>query len=523
MLHPGDTHRAMLEALPCGVVVTTLDGIIRQSNQEFLQWVGESGKVGQPLAGVFTLGSRLFYETNLAPIVHLQGRVDEAVAELRMPDGARMSARLNIREWKGEPDSEPGLLIVVFPANERRRYERELLAAERQSRETAVALRKAREAAEAANEAKTRFLTNMSHELRTPLNGILGFAGLLHDSPLSHPQREYVETIQQSGEGLLDIISDLLDLARVTSGRMELENVAVELQKVMTGVCDLVTPRLIDTSTKLTIEWDNSLPQYLWGDPGRIRQILLNLVGNAIKFTEAGTVTVHARRADPGIVRIEVADSGPGIAPEYRDRIFESFDRGDPTVAMRQGGTGLGLAIARELTEAMGGAIGVESQVGVGSIFWFTLPLRTAAVEPEEAPAVADEPQPSGGTYQVLLAEDNVINRRLATVLLEKLGCEVVTAADGVEALDFSQRTAFDLIILDCMMPQLDGWQAARQMREAGLTTPIVALTASAMPADRQRCQEAGMDAFLTKPVRQAELAAALRQYAGTKRLGQPS
>jgi signal transduction histidine kinase len=317
----------MLEALPCGVVVTTLDGIIRQSNQEFLQWVGESGKVGQPLAGVFTLGSRLFYETNLAPIVHLQGRVDEAVAELRMPDGARMSALLNIREWKGEPDSEPGLLIVVFPANERRRYERELLAAERQSRETAVALRKAREAAEAANEAKTRFLTNMSHELRTPLNGILGFAGLLHDSPLSHPQREYVETIQQSGEGLLDIISDLLDLARVTSGRMELENVAVELQKVMTGVCDLVTPRLIDTSTKLTIEWDNSLPQYLWGDPGRIRQILLNLVGNAIKFTEAGTVTVHARRADPGIVRIEVADSGPGIGTGFSNRSTAAIPR----------------------------------------------------------------------------------------------------------------------------------------------------------------------------------------------------
>lgn len=523
MVRGADQEFALLAALPCGVVVTTIDGVIEQANQEFLDWVGASGQVGQLLPGVFTLGSRLFYETNLAPLVHLRGRVDEAVAELRLPDGGRMSALLNIREWTSEADGEPHLLVVVFPANERRRYERELLAAERQARETATALRKAREAAEAANEAKTRFLTNMSHELRTPLNGILGFAGLLHDTPLTLPQQEYVETIQHSGEGLLRIISDLLDLARVTAGRIELENVVLDLRKLVSGVCDLVAPRLANGRIVMSIEWDPELPHHIWGDPGRIRQILLNLVGNAVKFTEAGTIIVRARKADAETLRIEVDDSGPGIAPEYRDRIFETFDRGDPAIAMREGGTGLGLAIARQLTEAQGGEIGVESEVGAGSVFWFTLPLRPASAAPNLMVAPAELSQQSARKHRILLAEDNLVNQRLAKVLLEKLGCGVVTATDGVEALRYAQRSEFDLIILDCLMPHMDGWQAAREMRAAGLSTPIVALTASAMPADRERCLAAGMDEFLTKPVRQAELAAVVHKLAGTTSPGRPS
>jgi two-component system, sensor histidine kinase len=330
MLPATELDTGLLEALPCGVVVTTIDGVIQQSNQEFLGWVGAGGQRGHSLPALFTLGSRLFYETNLAPLVHLRGRVDEAVAELRLPDGGRMSVLLNIRELVNQANGQSHLLIAAFPANERRRYERELLAAERQARETATALRKAREAAEAANEAKTRFLTNMSHELRTPLNGILGFAGLLHDTPLSLTQREYVETIQHSGEGLLRIVSELLDLARVTAGRIELENVVVDLRKLVTGVCDLMAPRLADGRTTLSIDWNAGLPDLLWGDPGRIQQILLNLVGNAVKFTEAGTITICVRRVDTDSLRIEVEDSGPGIAPEFLGRIFETFDRGDP-------------------------------------------------------------------------------------------------------------------------------------------------------------------------------------------------
>lgn len=523
MFPANELGSALLDSLPCGVVVTTLDGQIEQANQEFLQWVGPSGRVGQPLPGVFTLGSRLFYETNLAPLIHLRGRVDEAVVELRLPDGRRMSALLNVREWRNEADGQSRLLVIVFPANERRRYERELLAAERLARETAVDLRKAREAAEAASEAKTRFLTNVSHELRTPMNGILGFAGLLIDTPLSQPQKEYVETIQSSGEALLRIISDLLDLARVTAGRLELENVGFDLRKLLSGVCDLVAPRLASSQTKLTIEWDSRLPTLLQGDPGRIRQILLNLVGNAAKFTGRGGITVHALRQSADVIRIEVADSGPGIAPEYRDRIFESFDRGDPLTATRHGGTGLGLAIARELTEAMGGEIGVESELGAGSVFWFNLPLRSADAEPAPTEVAVLALPATGNELRVLLAEDNLVNQRLAQVLLERLGCDVTIAGDGADAVQHSQQKHFDLIILDCLMPNLDGWQAARQMRSSGLATPIVALTASAMPGDRERCLEAGMDEFLTKPVRQAELAAVIRRYAGTKLPDQPS
>jgi signal transduction histidine kinase/ActR/RegA family two-component response regulator len=511
---------ALVNTLPCGVVVASLEGEIEQANQEFLNWVGPNGTPGRPLAGVFTLGSRLFYETNLAPLVHLRGRVDEAVVELRLPDGGRMSALLNIREWTSDTDGSQRLLVVVFPANERRRYERELLAAERQARETAVALRKAREA---ASEAKTRFLTNMSHELRTPLNGILGFAGLLQETGLSATQQDYVETIQHSGEALLRIIGDLLDLARVTAGRLELERVVIDLHRLIAGVRDLVSPRLAGTSVALRIEWDRRLPSHVWGDPGRIRQILLNLVGNAVKFTEAGRITIHARREGAEQLKIEIADSGPGIAPEYRNRIFEKFDRGDPAVATRHGGTGLGLAIARELTEAMGGTIGVESEIGAGSTFWFTLPLHSAEAEPAPpGPEPADAPAEEAH-LRVLLAEDNPINQRLAQALLKKLGCAVILACDGAEAVAHTRESAFDLIILDCMMPNLDGWQAARQMRQAGLTTPIVALTALAMPGDRERCLEAGMDDFLTKPVRQAELAAVLRRLAGTTHLAQLS
>jgi len=513
---------ALLDALPCGVVVTTLDGEIERANQEFLRWVGAGGNVGRPLPGVFTLGSRLFYETNLAPLVHLGGRVDEAVVELRLAGGGRMSALLNVREWINDADRRPRLLVVVFPANERRRYERELLAAERHARETAEDLRKAREAAEAASEAKTRFLTNMSHELRTPMNGILGFAGLLADTQLSGPQKEYVGTIQSSGEALLRIISDLLDLARVTAGRLELENLVVDLRKLLAGVCDLVAPRLSNDHTELSMECDPRLPLHFWGDPGRIRQILLNLVGNAAKFTEAGRISVRALRVGADVLRIEVADSGPGIAPEYRDRIFEKFDRGDPDVATRHGGTGLGLAIARELTEAMGGTIGVESEVGAGSVFWFTLPLRSADAEPAATVLPPVEPLFLSKEFRVLLAEDNLVNQRLARALLENLGCAVTIARDGFEAVQHSRQGEFDLIILDCLMPNMDGWQAAREMRQAGLSTPIVALTAAAMPGDRERCLEAGMDEFLTKPVRQAELAAVVHRWAGTTRLAQP-
>lgn len=523
MFPTNESDGRLIDALPCGIIVMTVDGEIERANQQFLDWVGTSGHVGQSLQGVFTLGSRLFYETNLAPLLHLRGRFDEAIVELRLPDGGRMSALLNVREWTNGTDGRPRLLAVVFPANERRRYERELLAAERQARETANALRKAREAAEAANEAKTRFLTNMSHELRTPMNGILGFAGLLHDTPLSAQQRDYVETIQNSGEALLRIIGDLLDLARVTAGHLEFENVVFDLRKLVTGVCDLVTPRIANDRTELMIEWDPRLPANLWGDPGRIRQILLNLVGNAVKFTDAGCITIHAQRVSMEVFRVAVADSGAGIAPEYCRRIFEKFDRGDPIVATRHGGTGLGLAIARELTEAMGGAIGVESEVGAGSMFWFTLPLRCGEAEPAPPESPPVEPPFAGTSLRVLLAEDNPVNQRLAQALLEKLGCTVMIAGDGAEAVQLTRSHEFDIIILDCLMPNLDGWQAARQMREAGLATPIVALTASAMPGDRERCLEAGMDEFLTKPVRQTQLAAALRQWTGPKPPAQTS
>jgi PAS domain S-box-containing protein len=434
-------------------------------------------------------------------------------------NGSRIlhTRKVPIMNQAGRPEY---LLGISEDITERKRAEEELT--------------RAKEAAEAANIAKSQFLANMSHEIRTPMNGVLGMAELLQSTSLTDRQRHLLDTLHRSGRALLDIINEILDFSKMEAGKLQLKTIEFSFAAVLHDVMGLFTETVQKKQLLLTGRIDDGVPSMFAGDPVRIRQVLLNLISNAIKFTDRGVISVIvdmlAEGEDQAVVRVTVTDTGIGIPQEAQARIFDAFAQADGSTTRQYGGTGLGLAIVKQLVTLMGGEIGLESRPGRGATFWATLRLlkssdslgtRTMGPTVGHPPLSTIEQSRSHVAGRlILVVEDNPVNVEVAIAMLEMLGARVKSVSHGREAVEASARTAFDLILMDCQMPEMDGFEATRRIRDResrigdrGRRVPIIALTAHAMKGDREQCLAAGMDDYLTKPFTLEALDALLERW----------
>ncbi len=388
-------------------------------------------------------------------------------------------------------------------------------------------MKAAKELSELASQLKSDFLARMSHEIRTPMNAILGMAELLSETSLTDEQKDYLQTLKSSGELLLALINDILDLSKIEAGQLTLESVSIDIRKLLEGVVAILSHRARQQGIEMSCRVAADVPQYLMGDPIRIQQIVMNLLGNALKFTSKGFIRIEMISPDSGNTlnryQIEVQDSGIGIAPEKQSEIFESFVQADASITRQYGGTGLGLAITKRLIEKMGGSIRVESTPGQGSNFIFSLILPKAEAPPEavsiENIAGVSRALPA---VRLLLVDDVPVNRKIVEAYLKNTQIHVETAENGRQALDLWTNGLFDIILMDMEMPVMNGFEATRRIRQAenergSDPVPIVALTAHAFSEERQRCMDAGCTYFFTKPVRKADLLQLLQNIFGVE------
>lgn len=388
---------------------------------------------------------------------------------------------------------------------------------------TLVRMEELRLAAERASDAKTELMANLSHEVRTPMNGVLGLSALLLDTPLDEKQQKMVAAIRESADALVGIVDEILDFAQLRKGLVQIEHQPFDLGALVDGVVALMQPRANAKGLSLKSEFEDGASSRFVGDGGRIRQVLINFVSNAIKFTETGSVTIGVRvieRSEKVRVRLAVRDTGPGISQRSIPSLFTRYHHDAGGSSRRTDGTGLGLAISKELVELMGGELGVESELLRGTTFWVELPLESGP-EPTvrvTSPAGAEDCLIRHG-IRVLLVEDNPTSRMVTEALLKKLSCRVDAALDGREAWQKAEVNDYDIVLMDCHMPTMDGFESTRRIRavEGRADLPVVALTASVTEVDEERCVEAGMNGTIAKPVRLASLASALERWVGAR------
>lgn len=502
--------RATLESTADGILVVGADGRIDMWNDRFLEMWGVPEEIAESRdddrAIEWVLSQLADPDQFVSKVRELYSQPDTTSFDLVEFSDGRVFERYSQPQRVG--DTIHGRVWSFRDVTERRQTEKELL--------------RSIDAANEANRAKSRFLANISHEIRTPMNGVLGMTNLALQTDITPEQRDYLETARASAESLLSLLDQVLDISKIESGRMTLETTDFGLRALIGHSVQTVAAQALAKRLELIWKVSDETPDSLTGDPLRLRQVLINMLGNAIKFTHKGSVRIDAavERSDgkKAILRMSVSDTGIGIPKAKQEAIFQAFVQADESTTRNYGGTGLGLAISKQLVEMMGGELSVESQPGKGSKFTFTASVGIGDGRQKAAPEEEEGIEPP---LRILLAEDNPVNRKVAESILRKRGHDVVSIVDGRKALAAITGSDFDIVLMDVQMPGMDGLEVTTAVREAeairGGHVPIVALTAHATSGDRERCLAAGMDGYVTKPIRAEELFAAIRKARAVK------